>query len=195
VAATLASSFGVLPPMTIARTGYGAGGHDFPEQPNVLRVIIGEPTGAREALAVCVIEANIDDLNPQIYDHLSERLFAAGARDVTLTPTIMKKGRPGIILSVLAEPAQRDSIAAIIFAETTTIGLRFHPLARLKLERRIATVDTRFGAIRVKLSGDASNPMTVAPEYEDCRRAAIEHKVAIRIVIEEAASAARRQLS
>lgn len=179
----------------VERVGYGAGTKDFSDRPNVLRLMLGREYSAFANDEVIEIAANIDDLNPQIYDHLSERLFAAGARDVTLTPTIMKKGRPGVIVSVLAEPAKRDSIAAIIFAETTTIGLRYHPMARLKLDRRIATVDTRFGAIRVKLSGDPSNPATVAPEYEDCRRAALDHNVALKIVIEEAAAAARRQLS
>jgi uncharacterized protein (TIGR00299 family) protein len=177
----------------IERVGYGAGTKDFSDRPNVLRLILGRRASSELASdEVIEIEANIDDLNPQIYDHLSERLFAAGARDVTLTPTIMKKGRPGVILSILAEPAKRDQIAEIIFAETTTIGLRFHPMARLKLERRIATVATRYGAIRVKVSGDPLDPATVAPEYEDCRQAALDHKVPLKIVIEEAAAAARR---
>ena len=95
VAVTLASSFGVLPPMKISRTGYGAGSYDFPDQPNVLRVILGEPTGADEALTVSVIEANIDDLNPQVLAYAAERLLESGALDVTLLPIVMKKGRPG----------------------------------------------------------------------------------------------------
>jgi len=177
------------------RVGYGAGTKDFSDRPNVLRLMIGREPSALGSDEIIEIAANIDDLNPQIYDHLSERLFAAGVRDVTLTPTIMKKGRPGVILSVLAEAAIRDQIAAIIFAETTTIGLRFHPMARLKLERRVTAVETRFGTVRVKLSGDPSHPVTAAPEYEDCRRAAIDHKVPLKMVIEEAAAAARRQLS
>jgi uncharacterized protein (DUF111 family) len=126
---------------------------------------------------------------------VSERLFAAGARDVTLTPTIMKKGRPGVILSVLAEPAARERIASIIFAETSTIGLRFYPVSRFKLDRRVVEAETRFGTIRVKLSGDAVQPATLAPEYDDCREAALAHEVPLKLVIEEAAAVARRMLS
>ena len=129
------------------------------------------------------IAANIDDLNPQIYDHVSERLFAAGARDVTLTPTIMKKGRPGVILSVLCEPAAREPLAAIIFAETSTIGIRFHRVARLKLERRMVEVETRFGVIHVKVSGDAAQPATIAPEYDECRKAAAANNVPLKLVL------------
>ncbi|HXZ88075.1 MAG TPA: nickel pincer cofactor biosynthesis protein LarC [Candidatus Binataceae bacterium] len=179
----------------VERVGYGAGTKDFSDRPNVLRLMIGQEPASGSSDEVIEISANIDDLNPQIYDHLSERLFAAGARDVTLTPTIMKKGRPGVILSVLAEPALRDQIAGIVFAETSTIGLRFHPMARLKLERRMIEVQTRFGAIRVKVSGGGSRPATIAPEYEDCRRVAVEHNTPLKQVIEEAAAAARRTLA
>lgn len=179
----------------IERIGYGAGTKDFSDRPNVLRLMLGREPSGETTDEVIEISANIDDLNPQIYDHLSERLFAAGARDVTLTPTIMKKGRPGVILSVLAEPALRDPIAGIIFAETSTIGLRFHPMARLKLERRTIEVQTRFGSIRVKISGSGSAPVTIAPEYEDCRRAALEHNAPLKLVIEEAAASARRTLA
>ena len=179
----------------VERVGYGAGTKDFSDRPNVLRLMIGHEPASGSSDEVIEISANIDDLNPQIYDHLSERLFAAGARDVTLTPTIMKKGRPGVILSVLAEPALRDQIAGIVFAETSTIGLRFHPMARLKLERRMIEVQTRFGAIRVKVSGGGSRPATIAPEYEDCRRVAVEHNTPLKQVIEEAAAAARQTLA
>jgi len=179
----------------VERVGYGAGTKDFGDRPNVLRLMLGQEASGLRGDEVVEIAANIDDLNPQIYDHLSEQLFAAGARDVTLTPTIMKKGRPGIILSVLADPVQRDRIAELIFRETTTIGVRFHPMARLKLERKIVEVQTRFGAIRVKVSGDGSHPSTIAPEYEDCRRAAGAHNVPLKSVIEEASAAARRNLS
>jgi len=179
----------------VERIGYGAGTRDFSDRPNVLRLMLGQEPATATGDEVIEISANIDDLNPQIYDHLSERLFAAGARDVTLTPTIMKKGRPGVILSVLAPPALRDPVAAIVFAETSTIGLRFHPMQRLKLERRMIEVQTRFGAIRVKVSGGGSAPATIAPEYEDCRRAAIEHNAPLKIVIEETAAAARRTLA
>jgi pyridinium-3,5-bisthiocarboxylic acid mononucleotide nickel chelatase len=175
--------------------GYGAGTKDFSDRPNVLRLMLGHEPAAVTGDEVVEIAANIDDLNPQIYDHLSDRLFAAGARDVTLTPTIMKKGRPGVVLSVLADPALRDQLAEIIFAETTTIGVRFHPMARLKLDRRVIEVQTSYGTIRVKVSGGGSQPATIAPEYEDCRRVAAERKIPLKLVIEEAAAAARRSLA
>jgi uncharacterized protein (TIGR00299 family) protein len=179
----------------VERVGYGAGTKDFSDRPNVLRLMLGREVTKLNGDEVVEIAANIDDLNPQIYDHLSGMLFAAGARDVTLTPTIMKKGRPGIILSVLADPSNRDRIAELIFRETTTIGVRFHPLARLKLERKIVEVQTRYGAIRIKLSGEGARPATISPEYEDCRQAAAAHNVPLKIVIEEASDAARRSLS
>jgi hypothetical protein len=179
----------------VERVGYGAGTKDFSDRPNLLRLMLGREVTNLAGDEVVEIAANIDDLNPQIYDHLSGLLFAAGARDVTLTPTIMKKGRPGIILSVLADPCNRDRIAELIFRETTTIGVRFHPLARLKLERKIVEVQTRYGPIRIKLSGEGANPATIAPEYEDCRQAAAAHNVPLKSVIEEASDAARRTLS
>ncbi len=190
----------------IEKIGYGAGTRTLEDRPNVLRVMIGREHAAFDADEMIEIAANIDDLNPQVYEHVMERLFAAGARDVTLTPTMMKKGRPAVILSVIAEPPSRDAIARIIFAETSTIGLRFHPASRLKLHREIREVETRFGKIRVKVSHahdgrahlhghaheyEASN---VAPEYDDCKRAAVEHGIALRIVMDEAREAARKQL-
>ena len=179
----------------IERIAYGAGTKDFADRPNVLRLIIGEERGQFATDELVEIAANIDDLNPQIYGHLRDRLFAAGARDVTLTPTIMKKGRPGITLAVLVEASLREGLAAIIFAETSTIGLRFHQVSRLKLKRRTLEVETRFGMIRVKLSGQDATPATLAPEFEDCRTAAIRHNVPLKRVMEEATAAARRMLS
>ena len=137
----------------IERIGYGAGSKDFGDRPNVLRLILGEQRAASASDQMIEIQTNIDDLNPQIYDHVSGRLFAAGARDVTITPTIMKKGRPGVTLSIIAEAAMRDRIAAVIFGETSTIGIRFHPVDRIKLNREIINVATRWGEIRVKVSG------------------------------------------
>jgi uncharacterized protein (TIGR00299 family) protein len=176
------------------RVGYGAGSKDFEDRPNVLRLMIGREHRALDTDEMIEISANIDDLNPQIYDHVSERLFAAGARDVTLTPTIMKKGRPGVILSVLAEASARDRLAAVLFAETSTIGVRFHPVARLKLKRRMIEVDTQYGRVRVKVSGNQAAPSSISPEYEDCRRLALEHKVALKLVMQEAEASARHEL-
>jgi uncharacterized protein (TIGR00299 family) protein len=179
----------------IERIGYGAGTKDFADRPNLLRLMIGRERANFATDDLVEISANIDDLNPQIYGHLSDRLFAAGARDVTLTPTIMKKGRPAVTLTVLAEAAARDHLAQLIFTETSTIGLRFHPVSRLKLERKSIEVETRFGVIRVKVSGDSAAPITVAPEYDDCQRAALEHDAPLKLVMEEALAAARRQLA
>jgi pyridinium-3,5-bisthiocarboxylic acid mononucleotide nickel chelatase len=175
--------------------GYGAGSRELEDRPNVLRVMIGRERTALETDELVEIAANIDDLNPQVYEHVMERLFAVGARDVTFTPTMMKKGRPAIVLGVLAAPAHREEIARVIFEETSTIGLRFHPVSRLKLHREIREVETRFGKIRVKVSGGHDHSaITVSPEYDDCRRIAVEQKVPLRTVIEEAREAARARL-
>jgi len=175
--------------------GYGAGTKDFADRPNVLRLIIGERTQLYDTDELIEIAANIDDLSPQLYDHVFERLFAAGARDATLTPTIMKKGRPAVTISVLAEAAAREQIAAVLFAETSTIGLRFHPVARLKLARETIEVDTRWGRVRVKVSRAGDDILTVSPEYDDCKQIARGHRVALRLVLEQAQAAARRQIS
>jgi len=183
----------------VERVGYGAGTREFADRPNVLRLMVGDRSRiydqTYETDELVDIQANIDDLNPQIYDHVVERLFEAGARDVTLTPTIMKKGRPAVTISVLAEPSARERIAAVLFAETTTIGLRYHPVARLKLTREIKEVDTRWGRVRVKVSRGGGDTMTVSPEYDDCKRLAREHRIALRLVLEQAQAAAREQIS
>ena len=189
----------------IERVPNPAGSRTLEDRPNVLRVMIGHQQSAFDADEMIEIQANIDDLNPQVYDHVVERLFAAAARDVTLTPTMMKKGRPGVVLGVLAEAQHRDVLARIIFTETSTIGLRFHPVSRLKLPREIHEIETSFGKIRVKVSrahrddhghpADGDRASQISPEYDDCRRAALEHGVPLRIVMEEAREAARRHLS
>jgi uncharacterized protein (TIGR00299 family) protein len=182
VAATLAKSFGVLPSMKIARTGYGAGGHDFTEHANVLRVILGESNSADEALAVAVIEANIDDLNPQVLAYATERLLEAGALDVTLQPLSMKKGRPGSLLRVVAKPEHREALAQLIFAETSTLGLRMYAAERRVQSRTWAEVETRYGKVRIKVGSEGS----YAPEYEDCRKLAVASGVALKHIIAEA---------
>ena len=180
----------------IEKVGYGAGSREFSDRPNVLRIMVGAERQAFASDEIVEIATNIDDLNPQVYDHVAERLFTAGARDVTITPTIMKKGRPGVTLAVLADAALRERLAAVLFAETSTIGIRFHPVSRLKLNRAIVKVATRWGEIGVKVSGpDGGAPATLAPEYDDCRRAALEHRVPLRQVMEDALAAARKQLA
>ncbi len=182
VAAALAESFGVLPPMKIARTGYGAGDRDFTEHANVLRVILGEPAAAEEALTVSVIEANIDDANPQALAYAAERLIEAGALDVTLQAALMKKGRPGQLLTVIAKPEDREALAQIVFAETTTLGVRIHSAERRVQERAWMEVETRYGKVRMKVAGDGR----YAPEYEDCRRLARESGAPLQQILAEA---------
>ena len=182
VAVTLAERFGSLPPMKITATGYGAGDHEFPEHANVLRVILGELTAADEALAVCVIEANIDDLNPQVLAYTTERLMEYGALDVTLQPVQMKKGRPGTLLRAVAKPEHREAIAQLIFAETSTLGVRIYPAERRVQARSFTEVETPHGKVRIKVSAEGS----YAPEYEDCRKLAAETGVALKHIIAEA---------
>jgi uncharacterized protein (TIGR00299 family) protein len=182
VAVTLAESFGTLPPMKLTGTGYGAGSHNFPGQPNVLRVVLGEPASASEALEVSVIEAHIDDLNPQVTAYAAERLVEAGALDVSLQPLIMKKARPGNLLRVIARPEDRERLAGIVFAETSTLGLRIYTAERRVQARRIEEVETRYGKVRIKIGSEGS----YAPEYEDCRRLAIDAGVPLKEVIAEA---------
>ncbi len=182
IAASLAAGFGPLPPMRISHTGYGAGDRDFPEHANVLRVLIGETTGASEATTVAVIEANIDDATPQVLGYAMERLLEAGALDVSLSPLQMKKDRPGQLLRIIATPENREALAAIVFAETSTLGLRIHEAERRVKARRFEEVETQWGPVRVKIAEDGS----FAPEYDDCRRLARERAVPFRLVMQEA---------
>jgi uncharacterized protein (TIGR00299 family) protein len=185
VAVTLAKRFGVLPPMNVVRTGYGAGGRDFPGQANVLRVILGEPTGAEEALTVCVIEANIDDSNPQVLAYATDRLWDFGALDVSLESIVMKKGRSGQLLRVIAKPEHREAIAQLIFSETSTIGLRMYSAERRVQARKLQEVETQYGTVRVKVTSEGY----FSPEYEDCRKLALASGVALKHIIAEANSA------
>ena len=182
LAVTLARSFGGLPPLKIAATGYGAGGYDFPDRANVLRVILGEETGAAEATTITVLEANIDDLSPQVLAYTVERLLEKGALDVTLQAIQMKKGRPGTLLRVLARAEEREAMVAAIFAETSTLGLRTYTADRRVQARNWVDVETPHGKIRMKVSGEGA----YAPEYEDCRRVAQESGVPLKNVIAEA---------
>ena len=179
---TLAKNFGKLPPIRVLSQGFGAGDKDFPAQANVLRVLIGERTSATESTTIAVLEANIDDATPQILGYAMERLLDAGALDVTLTPTFMKKNRPATVLSVIAAPDLTEGLAQILFAETTTLGIRISEAQRRVLPRQVQEVETPYGVIRVKYSDTG----TFTPEYEDCRKAAQEHGVPLRVVISEA---------
>jgi pyridinium-3,5-bisthiocarboxylic acid mononucleotide nickel chelatase len=168
IAAALGQSFGPLPAMRIAATGYGAGDRDFKQHANVLRVLIGERTSALESTLVSVIEANIDDSTPQVLGYALEKLMASGALDVSLSPLQMKKNRPGTLLRVIAKPEDQERLAQIVFSESSTLGLRIYSAERRVQERNLVTVETPYGPIRGKVTAQG----TFAPEYEDCRAAA-----------------------
>ena len=181
----IAAGFGPLPAMTVESIGYGAGKNDF-GIPNALRVMIGREAADIESQGVMVIETNIDDLNPQFYETAMERLFAAGALDVFLTPIQMKKNRPGTLLSVICDPDRVETMADIVLADTSTFGVRISRWERLCLDRRWEEVETEFGMIRIKIGERNGRPITASPEYEDCKRLAAEHRVPLRSVHETA---------
>lgn len=165
LAVTLASSFGPLPAMRISSIGHGAGERDFKQHANVLRVLIGERTAASEATLVSVIEANIDDSSPQVLGYALEKLMDAGALDAALSPLQMKKNRPGSLLRVVARPEDQERLAQIIFAETSTLGLRIYAAERRVEARQMVEVETAYGTIRGKVSAQGA----FAPEYDDCK--------------------------
>ncbi len=189
IVATLCDSFGPQPPMTVSAIGYGAGTADLEGQPNVLRIMIGET--AEKAVAgydeeIAVIEANLDDMNPQIYGYFLEKALGVGALDVYTTPVQMKKNRPGTLLTVLCKPQDTNSLMSLIFAETTTFGARTYRAQRRALPRESVNVTTSYGDVRIKLSRVNGRILHVAPEYDDCRKLAVEKNVPLQQVINEA---------
>jgi len=189
IVATLCDSFGPQPPMSVSAIGYGAGTADLEGQPNVLRLMIGE--AAEKAVPgydqeITVIEANLDDMNPQIYGYFQEKALAAGALDVFTGSVQMKKNRPGTLLTVLCRPADAQALMSLIFAETTTFGVRTYAAQRRVLPRESVKVATKFGEVRVKLSRVNGRILHVAPEYDDCRKLAEEKNVPLQHVINEA---------
>ncbi len=191
IISTMASSFGSLPSMVIDRTACGAGDNEFPGLPNVLRLIIGRLDARYQEDTSVVIETNIDDMNPQIYDYLLEKLIQQGAQDAYLTPIIMKKGRPAVLLAVLAERSRSDSMIDTIFKETTSIGVRIREVGRKMLSRTLKSIATSYGPIRVKISSQGNEIMTVTPEYEDCKKIAAATTVPLKTIMEEAIRAAQ----
>jgi uncharacterized protein (TIGR00299 family) protein len=187
---TLASSFGPLPAMKVERIGYGAGEKEVPGQPNIARLFLGERAervsaqpGAEGDELVSVIEANLDDMSPQLYGYLVEQALAAGALDVTCSPVQMKKNRPGFTVTLLARTERADSLAQLLFEQTTTIGVRIYETRRKVLERDLASVETPYGSVRIKVAKRDGKVLNVAPEYEDCRRLAAEKSVPLKQVI------------
>jgi hypothetical protein len=181
IVSTLCREFGAMPPMRISAVGWGAGTLDLPH-PNLLRLFVGEPVRKLPEQQLAVIETNVDDMNPEFFDHVMERLFSAGALDVYYTPIIMKKSRPGTLVSVLAEPARVDELSEILFRETSTLGLRVMEVARRCLERTWVEVETEYGRVRVKTGRMGHDTVTAAPEYEECKRLARERGVPVKLV-------------
>src|SRR5262252_7796049 len=168
IATTFASAFGPMPPMSIERVGYGAGDRDDAETPNVVRVLIGREADAQTGDRVTVIECEIDDMNPQIFGVVMDRLFAAGALEVFYTPVQMKKNRPGTLLTVVAAPDRRPHMTEVIFSETTTIGLRHYDVDRECLQRELVTIETPIGPVRFKVARHNGRVVNATPEFDDC---------------------------
>ena len=177
-----ASEFGAIPPMKVTAIGYGAGSRDFAETPNVLRVMIGDAEAKASPTSVVVIEADIDDMNPQIFGVVMETLQAEGALDVFYTAIQMKKNRPGTLLTVVAPPDARERLTAVIFRETTTIGVRYREMSRECLDREEVVVSTPLGPVRVKVARRDGRVLNASPEFEDCARIARERNVPVKEV-------------
>lgn len=185
ILAAMAQTFGPPPPMKVTAIGYGAGDRDFKEHANVLRVMIGDIEHVAEATAVSVIEANIDDSTPEVLGYAMERLFDGGALDVTLSPLMMKKNRPGTLLRVIARPGDRESLAELVLRETSTLGLRVYEAERRVQPREFVDVTTAHGSVKMKVATNGG----FAPEFEDCRRLATETGIPLRQIVAEATSA------
>jgi len=190
IVSVLASRFAGFPKMRPSRTGYGAGTRDFKGHPNVVRLTIGETseehTAAFPEEPITILEANIDDMSPQVFGYVMDQALHQGALDVFATPVQMKKNRPGILLSVVCHPEDEQKLTRLIFAETTTLGVRMREEKRARLARRHVTVNTRWGEVRMKLAGVNGSISNYAPEYEDCRRIAEERRVPLKSVMQEA---------
>ncbi len=187
---TLVQRFGAFPEMRIEKSGYGAGSREFDGHANVARLVIGEAASAHAARTasetITVLEANVDDLNPQVFGYVMDRLFEEGALDVFGMPVQMKKNRPGTLLTVLCKPEAAEKLAELIFVETTTLGVRRREEVRQTLARRWENVRTQWGEVRIKIASMNGTVTNYAPEYEDCRRLAAEHRVPLKTVMQEA---------
>jgi hypothetical protein len=197
----LASRFGAFPAMTVEKSGYGAGTRDLPGHPNVVRLTVGEAAATADAArgvsalehtiadTVTVLEANLDDLNPQVFGYVMDRLLEEGALDAFAMPVQMKKNRPGTLLTVLCKPEDAAKLTRLIFAETTTLGVRRRDEQRQTLARRWVTVTTQWGDVRMKVASMNGTVTNYAPEYEDCRRIAAEQHVPLKSVMQGATQA------
>jgi uncharacterized protein (TIGR00299 family) protein len=183
---TLVTRFASFPTMKVDKAGYGAGSREFADHPNVLRLTLGETAAKQSRDTVAVLEANLDDLNPQVLGYAMERLLAEGALEVFSVPVQMKKNRPGALLTVLTKPEDADRLMKLMFAETTTLGIRRRDEQRQILERRWESVETTWGLVRIKIANMNGTVSNYAPEYEDCRALAEKHRVPLKTVLQEA---------
>jgi uncharacterized protein (TIGR00299 family) protein len=180
----LAEHFGPMPKMLIGKIGYGVGTRDLEERPNLLRVILGELDSEQDKDSVMIVETNIDDMNPEIFGFVMERLFEDGALDVTWIPVFMKKSRPGTMVQVICKETDRDALVRRILSETTATGVRYYSAERTKLPRKVKEVTTSYGKVRVKEVSGLAGRVSMAPEYEDCKKIALEKNVPLKVVYE-----------
>jgi uncharacterized protein (TIGR00299 family) protein len=182
---SLGSEFGPIPPMSVERVGYGAGWDDLPH-PNLLRLIIGTSASNFGKERAMVIETNIDDMNPQFYDYVMEKLFAMEVQDVFLTPILMKKNRPATLLTVICPSEKLTSVVEFLLRETTTLGLRWREEERALADRKILKLQTKYGEVHFKLARWEGRAINLAPEYENCKRLALKKRIPLKDVFEEA---------
>ncbi len=184
---TLSSKFGAMPPMSVKSIGYGAGTSE-PAIPNLLRVVIGETedeTMDYETGQAAVLETNIDDMNPQIYDYLIQKMLNLGAMDVFMTCVQMKKNRPGTLLTLVCSLDKVDMFSDFLLRETTTIGLRWRVENRIKASRKIETLETEYGPVRIKIAKSSEDIINISPEYDDCKQVALEKGIPLKLVMEK----------
>jgi uncharacterized protein (TIGR00299 family) protein len=192
IVCALGKDFGAQPTMTIERIGYGAGRKSFPNRPNLFRLIVGTSSVPWKQEEMLVMETNIDDMNPELYDYVFDRLLTAGARDVFLSPIQMKKNRPGTLLRIIAEPKDRDALARTILSETSTIGVRYYPVGRVILKRKSEKLKTRYGTIRIKIVEDPDGRKRVAPEYDDLKRVAAAKHIPLKLLYDEVVRSSKK---
>lgn len=193
IISTLADGFGSMPDMTVENIGYGAGTKDLPDQPNLLRIVVGESGCDYENDTVSIVETNIDDMSPQVYDYLIDKLLEIGALDVFLTPIVMKKNRPAVKLTALVDLTHLQEVYSCIISETTTMGVRIYEADRKKLAREIVSVNTQYGKVRVKLGKIGDEVVKVLPEYDDCKRLAEENNISVMKIQQSALSALTKE--
>jgi pyridinium-3,5-bisthiocarboxylic acid mononucleotide nickel chelatase len=193
ILASLAGDYGPIPEMTLLCSGYGVGSDPASDPPNLLRVLLGTAESSFEYRHLLMLETNIDDMNPEFYGYVLEKLFALGVLDASLTPIQMKKNRPGVILSVLIEPTMQTQVLDLILKETTTLGVRIQEVRRAELKRENEMIQTSYGLCEAKRVFLPGGKQRVVPEYESCKKIAEEHQVPIREVYEEVLLLARKR--